>query len=70
MSKTIYNYTVYHEEYMSTKRGSFDFEEPVNIGDVIATDEGLCSVIQKIIYPTVHSGASELVVSKLQQNNS
>ncbi|MGD9580477.1 MAG: hypothetical protein AB7V50_03830, partial [Vampirovibrionia bacterium] len=62
MSKTIYIYTIYHEEYMSATRGIFQFEEPVNIGDVVATEHGLCSVIQKIIYPVEHSGASELVV--------
>lgn len=67
MSKTYYNYTIYHEEYMSTKRGSFHFEEPVNIGDVVATEEGLCTVIQKIIYPVEHSGASEIVVQKLSE---
>lgn len=52
---------------MSTTRGTFQFEEPVNIGDVVATENGLCSVIQKIIFPVEHSGASELVVSKLKQ---
>lgn len=67
MSKTIFIYTIYHEEYMSTTRGTFQFEEPVNIGDVVATENGLCSVIQKIIFPVEHSGASELVVSKLKQ---
>lgn len=67
MSKIIYSYTVYYEEYMSTKRGVFEFEEPVFIGDVIATDQGLCSVVQKIIFPVEHSGATELVVEKLKQ---
>jgi len=67
MAKTIYSYTVFYNEYMSAKRGTFEFEEPIFLGDVIATDEGLCSVIQKIIYPVEHSGAAELVVKKLEE---
>jgi hypothetical protein len=65
MSKTIYTYTVYYEEYMSTKRGKFEFEEPIFLGDIIATEEGLCTVMQKILFPVEHSGAAELVVQKL-----
>lgn len=69
MSKTIYTYTIYYEEYMSTNRGTFDFEEPVFLGDIVATEEGLCSVVQKILFPVEHSGAAELVVKKLSQED-
>lgn len=67
MSKTIYSYTIYYEEYMSSNRDTFEFEEPVFLGDIVATDRGLCSVVQKIIFPIEHSGASELVVNKLEK---
>ena len=69
MSKTIYSYTIYYDKYMSSKRGNFDFEEPVFIGDIVATDEGLCSVVQKVIFPIEHSGAAELVVTPLRDED-
>lgn len=67
MSKTVYSYTIYYDEYMSLNRDAFEFEEPIFLGDIVATDKGLCSVIQKIIFPIEHSGASELVVKKLEK---
>jgi hypothetical protein len=69
MSKTIYSYTIYYEKYMATTRGSFEFEEPVFIGDIVATDKGLCNVVQKIIFPIEHSGAAELVVKVLKKED-